>query len=108
MNGNKKTSSTKGQIRIIVDTFIEKRAVNVDNCLSYDDIALSIPDNEKNFLLDNLIKDNLINIKSDGKMWFDQVLWNRTVSKLSRMYLLILIAPILVTTALILLFNYLA
>ncbi len=108
MMENRRSINKKSDTRIIVDSFIEKKAVNSDSCLSYDDIYLSIPDNEKTFLLNNLIKDNLINVNSDGKMWFDQKLWNKTVGKLSRMYLMILIAPILITTVFVFLFKYLA
>lgn len=106
MIGNMKSVNKKSYTRMIIDSFIEKKAVNCDNSLSYDDIELSIPNNEKNFLLNNLIKDNLIKVKSDGSMWFDQKLWNKTVNKLSRMYLIILIAPIVITTIFIFLYKY--
>lgn len=103
---NKTPVNKKGYTRMIIDAFISKGAINSNNSLSYEDIDLPLPDNEKYFLLNNLIKDDFIKVKADGRMWFDQSFWDKTANKLAMIYLTILIAPILVTSVFIFLFKY--
>ncbi|MFD3155968.1 hypothetical protein ACFIJ5_03755 [Haloimpatiens sp. FM7330] len=104
-NSGVKSKSKKSHNRLIIDIFINKKAISENNSIFYDDIDLSIPHGEKKYLLENLIKDDFVIVKDDDSMWFNKEKWDKTVNKLSNTYLFILMAPLIVTVIIFLIIE---
>lgn len=97
----------KSYNRIIIDTFIEKKAINKKSSLTLTDLNIPVPENEKNFLIENFIKDGYIVREQDNSMWFDKAKWDKAVRKISTTYFMILIVPLAIVTLLMLIINIL-
>lgn len=100
-----KLAHAKSHNQMIINMFIQKKAVDDSNSIYYNDIHISILDNEKRLLLNNLIKDGFVRVKSDKAMWFDEEKWNHTSKKFARAYFMILVLPIIITAILIAVLN---
>ncbi|WP_102401430.1 hypothetical protein [Haloimpatiens massiliensis] len=105
INFGVKSKSTKSHTRQIIDIFIYKKALDENNSIFYDDIDLNILDGEKKYLIQNLIEDDFIIVKYDKSMWFNKEKWNNAVNDLTKKYLIILIAPIVITTIILLIIQ---
>lgn len=103
--GNENTKKLKSYNRIIIDKFLEKKAINENNSINYDDINVEISDGEKHFLIKSFMQDGFIKMKNDSSMWFDKSKWDKAVNKISNIYLLILFGPLVVMGLIFLILN---
>lgn len=105
MGINSNQALKKGYNRMILDSFIEKKALDSSKSIHYADIDLPFSDSEKRVLLNSLIKDGFVQINEDRTMWFDRKRWGQTANKISNVYFMILMIPIIITLILMLILN---
>lgn len=105
MGINNDQTLKRGYNKMIIDSFIEKKAVDSSKSIHYSDIDLPFQDREKRVLLNSLIKDGFVQVNEDNSMWFDRKKWRQTTKKISNVYFMILIIPIIITVILMLILN---
>lgn len=82
--------------RIIINQFIEKKALAFDKAIDVSDIEVGIKDLEKNFFINNLITSRYLVETNDEKLWFNQELWNKSIRKLTIQYSFIMAIPMVI------------
>ena len=90
--------------RIIINQFIEKKAITSDKAIDVSDINVDIREAEKILFINSLITSRYLVETNKGKLWFDQKLWNKSIKKLTMQYSFIISIPIVIAFILYLAF----
>ncbi len=90
--------------RVIINQFISAQATREDRAIDSMDIKTSFKDNEKQFLINSMLESGYLVTNPDGKLWFNEKIWNSSIRKLLIQYSLILLSPLLIAAILYVLF----
>ena len=82
---------------MIVEYFIKKQALKPSKSICIDEINVNLNEGQIKYLINDLMKDGFIKITDEQKLWFDKTKWDSTIKSISRIYLMILCVPILIT-----------
>lgn len=88
-----------------MDEFIRTNAVNSKRSITFNDINVPVSDKGKLYLINNFIKDGYIVKMDDNTLWFDKKKWDEAEKSITKIYMMILILPIVITTVLVFIIN---
>lgn len=96
----RKSQKTETHTRVIINQFILAQATQEAQAIEAMSIRTSFKDNEKQFLINSMLESGYLVSTSEGKLWFSEKTWNRSIRKLMIQYSLILMSPLLIAAIL--------
>lgn len=82
--------------REIINTFIYAKALNEKHAILKEEVKVGFREDEKQFLINSLLNSGHLIETTDGRMWFNQEQWEKSIRKLTLQYSLIMSIPMII------------